>query len=157
MNTIQQLIVASLVAFAGIAVAQESTSNNVDVGDELPPHVRTLLIQEMQAVLTATQTVMEGIVKGQHEIVAEQAEGIHNSIILKQKMTPADREAFKAVVPDAFVQRDRAFHQLSADLAKAARAEDQVQERVLFGQMVEACAGCHSEYARGRFSGLKTE
>lgn len=150
MNTIQQFIAGCLMAFVGIAAAQEAAP--VNVGDKLPPNVRALLIQEMQAVLTASQTILEGIVKGQHELVAEKAEGIHNSFILKQKMTPEDRKALMAAVPSAFVQRDRAFHKLSADLAVAARAENQAQERELFGQMVEACTGCHSKYAGGRFS-----
>ncbi len=153
MNTIQQFIAACLMAFVGIAAAQEATP--VNVGDKLPANVRALLIQEMQAVLTASQAILEGIVKGQHKLVAEKAEGIHNSFILKQKMTPEDRKALMAAVPSAFVQQDRAFHKLSADLAAAARAEDQAQERALFGQMVEACSGCHSRYAGGRFSGLK--
>jgi len=154
MNTIQQLIAAGLMAFAGIAVVQGAAP--VNVGDKLPPNVRALLIQEMQAVLTATQAILEGIVKGQHDLVAEKAEGIHNSFILKQEMTPEDRKALMAAVPDAFVQRDRAFHKLGAELAAAARAGDQAQEQALFGQMLEACTGCHSRYAGGRFPGLKS-
>lgn len=153
MKTIQQLIVAFLmIAFAGIAVAQDAAP--VNVADKLPPNVRTLLIQEMQAVLTATQTILEGIIKGQHDLVAEKAEGIHNSFILKQKMTSEDRKALKAAVPEAFLQLDRTFHKLSADLATAARAGDQAQEQDLFGQMMESCTGCHSRYAGKRFSGL---
>ena len=131
--------------------------NMHNVGDKLPTNVRVLLIQEMQAVLTATQTILEGIVKGQHELVAEKAQGIHDSFILKQKMTPEDRKALMAAVPDDFVQRDRAFHELSADLVEAAQSADQARERVLFGKMVEACVGCHSRYADGRFAGLKAE
>lgn len=138
----------------------DSTTSSVleesqNVGDKLPPNVRVLLIQEMQAVLTASQTILEGIVKGEHDLVAEKAEDIHNSFILKQQMTSEDREAFKAAVPEAFVQRDRAFHKLTADLAVAAQAGDQVQEEALFVQMVESCIKCHSMYAGKRFSGLK--
>lgn len=153
MKTIHKFIAAFLmVTFAGIAVAQDAAP--VNVADKLPPNVRTLLIQEMQAVLTATQTILEGIVKGQHDLVAEKAEGIHNSFILKQKMTSEDRRALMAAVPEAFLQLDRTFHKLSADLATAARAGDQAQEQVLFGQMMETCTECHSRYAEGRFSGL---
>ena len=153
MNTIQRFIAACLMTFVGIAAAQGAAP--INVGDKLSPNVRSLLIKEMQAVLTASQTILEGIVKGQHELVAKNAEGIHNSFILKQKMTPEDRKALMAAVPSAFLQLDRAFHKLSADLAVAARTEDQAQERALFGQMVEACTGCHSSYAGERFSGLK--
>jgi len=85
MNTLRQLIAGGLMAFTGIAAAQDAAP--VNVGDKLPTNVRVLLIQEMQAVLTATQTILEGIVKGQHELVAEKAQGIHDSFILKQKMT----------------------------------------------------------------------
>ena len=154
MQTLQRLIAVWLIAFTGIAMAQDSVP--VNVGDKLPSNVRALLIQEMQAVLTASQAIMAGIVKGQHQLVAEKADAIHNSFILKQEMTPEDRKALIAAVPAAFVQRDQAFHKLSADLAAAARAEDQAQERALFGQMVEACTGCHSRYAGARFPGLKS-
>lgn len=153
MKTIQKLLAAVLmIAIAGIATAQDAAP--VNVADKLPPNVRALLIQEMQAVLTATQSILEGIVKGQHDLVAEKAEGIHNSFILKQKMTSEDRKSLKAAVPEAFLQLDRIFHNLSADLAKVARAGDQVQEQILFGQMVETCTEYHSRYAGRRFSGL---
>lgn len=155
MKPMQQLIAVGLMAFASIATAQKAAP--VNVGDELPDNVRALLVQEMQAILTATQAIVEGIVKGQHELVAEKAEAIHNSFILKQKMTADDRKALMAAVPQSFVQRDRAFHQLSAELAEAARAADQPSERELFGKMMEACVGCHSSYASGRFTGLQAE
>ncbi|MDZ7825810.1 MAG: cytochrome c [Gammaproteobacteria bacterium] len=88
---------------------------------------------------------------------ANRAQAIHDSFILKQEMTPEDRKALVAAVPEAFVQRDRAFHQLSAELAEAARAADPARERALFGEMVDACAGCHARYAGGRFPGLKAD
>jgi hypothetical protein len=63
----------------------------------------------------------------------------------------------QGIVPVAFLQRDRAFHELIADLIEAAKAADQARELVLLGKVMEACVGCHTRYAGGRFSGLKAE
>ncbi|EAZ99832.1 hypothetical protein [Marinobacter sp. ELB17] len=65
---------------------------------------------------------MVGIVKGQRELVAEKAQGSHSIFILKQKMTPEDRKALMAAIPNAFLQRDRAFHEISADLVDRSNA-----------------------------------
>ena len=56
------------------------------------------------------------------KLVAEKAQGIHDSFILKQKMTSEDRKALMAAVPNAFVQRDRAFHEISANLVDRSNA-----------------------------------
>ena len=157
------------VATAGPAVAGEGTESAASstdsatgsaaatdpVGPKLPDRVRGLLRQEMIAILNASQSILDALVRGQHERVAQEAQAIHDSFILKQEMTKADRKALMDAVPKAFVQRDRAFHALTGKLARAARERNAERERELFGRMIDACAECHARYAGDRFPGLR--
>ena len=138
-----------VLAIAGPAGAAEP------VGPKLPDRVRGLLLQEMNAILGASQTILDAIVRGDHERVADRARAIHDSFILKQEMTAADRRALKKAVPRDFIRRDRAFHELTGELAAAARERDGARERELFARMIDACTGCHARYAGDRFSGLE--
>jgi len=124
------------------------------VGPKLPTKVRGLLLQEMNAILEATHDILDALVRGQDEVVAEKAQAIHDSFILKQEMTAADRRALKQAVPAAFVERDKAFHELTAELAAAARDGDRARQQRLFGEMTEACTACHARYAPNRFPAL---
>lgn len=87
--------------------------------------------------------------------VAGKAEAIHDSFILKQKMTESDRKALKKAAPGEFVQRDRALHELTGELAAAGREGDGARQRKLFGEMIDACTVCHARYAHDRFPGLR--
>lgn len=151
-TTVAFLVAALLLAGAGVAPAQESPE---PVGPKLPDRVRGLLLQEMNAILDASESILDALVRGQHDVVAERAQAIHDSFILEQEMTEADRKALKAAVPTSFVQRDRAFHELTGQLAEAARERDSARQRELFGEMVDACAACHARYAGDRFPGLR--
>lgn len=124
------------------------------VGEDLPPKVKGLLLEEMNAILAASQTILDALTRGRDETVAKEARAIHDSFIMKQKMTPEDKKGLLAAVPEAFVERDKAFHQLSADLAEAAREGDKSRQQKLFNRMVAACTECHAEHAVDRFPGL---
>lgn len=124
------------------------------VGPLLPPNVRAMLLEEMAAVLGATQMILDALVRGEDATVAEEAQAIHDSFILEQQMTDADMQALLAAAPPEFVELDGAFHQLAADLAEAARAGEQARQRGLFGEMVEACAVCHARFAANLFPGF---
>lgn len=145
------LFLASIPAFGTLAAEAPSASA---VGASLPPEVRALLIQEMNAILAASQDILDALVRGEDALVAERAQAIHDRFIMHEQMTAADREALHHAVPDAFLERDRAFHALSAQLAEAARAGDEDRQRRLFSEMIEACTGCHSRYASDRFPGF---
>lgn len=139
-----------------VAESTEKQQVNINVGAQLPPKVRGLLIQEMQAILGATQAIQAAIVQGDHETVASKAQAIHDSFIMDQQMTAADKQALLAAVPDAFLERDKAFHELSAQLAQAGRDRDTTRELQQFSEIVDGCVGCHTRYATARFPGLQT-
>lgn len=126
-----------------------------NVGPELPARLRGLLVQEMNAIAEASRELQGALIRGDSETVATRAQKIHDSFILDQKMTPADKKALVKAVPKAFVQRDKAFHKLTGRLAEAARQNHQDRQEKLFTRMVRACRGCHERHARGRFPGLQ--
>jgi len=138
-------------------VAAQPPADERAVGLSLPPSLRALLIQEMIEILDASGNILDALVRGEDERVAQNAQAIHDSFILEQGMTDADHAALHAALPHAFIQRDEAFHELSADLAAAAREADRPRQRELFAQMVEACVDCHSAHATNRFPAFAEE
>ncbi len=144
----------SLIALLVGAPASGQESNDKAVALALPTHLRVLLIEEMQAVLQASSTILDALVRGQDELVAKNAQAIHDSFIMAKKMTQTDREALHSAVPHSFAERDASFHELSARLAEAARARDRPRQRELFAEMVTACVECHAAHATNRFPEL---
>ncbi|WP_347331428.1 cytochrome c [Marinimicrobium locisalis] len=149
MKLLRAMIIIAL-SFQPVTSMAEQTSGT-NVGADLPPKVRTLLLQEMTIILETTKDILEAMVRGQNEVVAKKAQAIHDSFIMKQEMTAADKKALKASVPNEFLERDQAFHQLAARLAEAARKEDNAAQNQLFSEMINACAECHSKHAMGQF------
>lgn len=129
----------------GDAAAQEP------VYPKLTPKLQDLLRREMISVEEASQQILSALVAGDDQRVAELAQQIHDSFILQQEMTPEDRKDLMAAVPEEFVQMDRRFHKLSADLARAAEDANMELQHERFGRMLEACTACHSRYATDRF------
>lgn len=127
-----------------------------DIGSNLPGDVRVLLIQEMIAILGSTQTIIDAMVRGEDEIVAREAQRIHDSFILAQELTEEQNEALLNTASEEFLNKDEAFHAMSATLAEAARAGDKVRQQETFSQMLEACVVCHTEHAARRFPGFQT-
>lgn len=159
------LAVASmLVLFSpGLARAEEPPSSSAEpdassvssVGSELPPEIRALLVEEMNAVLAATQRILDALVRGRDSVVAENAQAIHDSFILEQKMTAEDRRTLREALPEAFIERDQAFHEISSELAAAAREGETAEQLRLFDEMTDACVECHSRHATDRFPDLR--
>lgn len=125
-----------------------------DVTAELPPEVRSLLQKEMVEIDAAMQVIHGAIVRGEHEVVEKQGKAIHDSFILQQSITPEQRTALKAAVPDGFLQLDQGFHALAARLSDSGGRKDTAAQLQLFGQLTQACVSCHSRYVSERFDGF---
>lgn len=121
------------------------------VGSHMPERVRGLLTREMMALQAAMNAILDALIRGNDDVVAVQAQAVQDSFILKQEMTPEDRKGLMASVPESFVTRDRAFHALGGRLAEAARDGDQEAQLRLYGDLVTACAECHSVHAQDKF------
>ncbi len=146
MNRIMMFIL--LVTVTGI---QAETKPEKAIGSQLPDAIRSLLIEEMQAINTGMSKILTGLVSADYELVAQQAQAIHDSFIMAQKMTDEQRQVLKKTLPTAFIEKDKAFHQLSAQLAEAARAGNSQQQLQYFQSMQSACVACHQQHATDRF------
>lgn len=121
------------------------------VGPKLPPGLRGLLVQEMQAVDAAAERIRHALVRADLPTVAREAQAIHDSFILKQEMTAEQRRVLMQTAPQAFIEMDRAFHQTAAELADYARTARLDETATTFGGMLQQCAACHVTYAPDRF------
>lgn len=126
-----------------------------DVTPELNPKLRGLLQKEMVGIEAAMKEVYSAIIRGNHEVVQEKGQAIHDSFILAQELTDEDRKALKAAVPKGFLKLDQAFHKQAAKLAESGQQQKTRQQKKLFDQMTESCVACHTQYVDERFSGLK--
>ncbi len=147
--------ICSLSIVTAFAIAQPQADDRA-VGLALPPSLRALLIEEMLAIHGASGQILDALVRGDDQRVADNAQAIHDSFILEQRMTEADHEALHAV-SQPFLNRDEAFHELSAELAEAARQRNRPRQRELFAQMIAACVDCHAAHATNRFPDLASE
>ncbi len=108
-------------------------------------------------MLGATHDILGALVIGDHATVAERAQQIHDSFILQQSLSEQDRQDLMAAVPPEFVERDRALHETSAELAEAARAGEVERAVTTFTRLTEACVACHGRFATDRFPDLAAE
>ncbi|MDA3857032.1 MAG: cytochrome c [Roseovarius sp.] len=144
------LVMGVVFASGGSVTAQEVNP----VSPELTPKLRDLLRKEMLSVEEASKQILSALIAGDDARVADLAQQIHDSFILQQSMTPQDKQDLMSVVSKDFVTRDRAFHQLAASLAEAARDGNRTRQHEQFGQMIDACTACHALYATDRFPKL---
>lgn len=144
------LVMGVVFASGGSVTAQEVNP----VSPELTPKLRDLLRKEMLSVEEASKQILSALIAGDDARVADLAQQIHDSFILQQSMTPQDKQDLMSVVSKDFVMRDRAFHQLAASLAEAARDGNRTRQHEQFGQMIDACTACHALYATDRFPKL---
>lgn len=158
------LAAGALAGTAGLAQAHELHSASpasgtapdrpLNLASKLTPRLQDLLRQEMRAIEQASQQMLSALVAGDDARVAQLARQIHDSFILDQAMTAADKEALETAAPAGFITRDEAFHELAGSLAESARAGDRHRQQQQFGQMIEACSACHARYATDRFPQL---
>lgn len=154
MKMITTALAATCLTLGVLSTATAEQNTGVNVGAELPPNIRALLIEEMLGIDEASKKIHSALVQGQHEIVAEQAQKIHDSFIMDQQMTEEDKQILHDTVPEGFLALDQSFHKLSSDLADAARQEDTGAQLEQFSKLTESCVGCHNQYATERFPGL---
>lgn len=137
-------------ALGGFALAQVAEP----ISPKLTPKLQGLLRAEMLSINDASQAILAALVVGDDERVATLAQQIHDSFILRQSMTAEDKAYLMAVAPEDFVQMDRGLHEISAELAQAARVRDRPLQRERFGRMIESCSACHARFATDRFPNL---
>ena len=144
--------ISALLAMAAILMTTSVQAE--DVTSKLNPKLRGLLQQEMIGVETAMKQVYSAIIRGNHEVVQDKGQAIHDSFILEQELTAQDRKDLKAAVPKPFLKLDQTFHRQAEKLAEAGREKNTRKQKQLFDRMTNSCVSCHSRFVNERFSGL---
>lgn len=144
----RKLLFALLLVFTFSSCAPKPSSE--PVAPKLTPKIQELLRTEMISINGASQQIHAALLAGDDERVAALAQQIHDSFIMKQSMTAEDKAQLMAIAPKGFIQMDKEFHEISAELARAARAGDKPLQQQQFSRMIEACSTCHTQYGTDR-------
>lgn len=122
---------------------------------KLSPRLRQLLIKEMLALQKGMKLLVAAIISGNWDKASDIGSKIHDSYILKQKLTKAQAEELHRTLPVSFQEMDQALHQYAAKLAQAAKNKNAELTVFYFYKMTDACLGCHTRYATHRFPHLR--
>jgi hypothetical protein len=157
---LQRIVTLLLIAMGsgltvGLLNAKQPPDNKPLLSDV--PHLQNLLREEMRAVLPAMNRIISALPTGDWQTVATTAGAIHNSFIMQQKMTTADRKLLRARLPAEFVRLDQAFHQQANRLQQAAIQHDAELSVFYVSKMLGSCMQCHQRFATSRFPALKSK
>jgi len=100
-------------------------------------------------------SIFSSMISGNYEDIAQKAEKIQNSFILKQKLTPSQQKELQTKLPKAFIELDQSFHSDAGELVNAAEFADKELVDKYFFKMTKTCVQCHSTYALNRFSNFE--
>ena len=151
---VQGLVIASVLAVANLALAQDHATPEVPVLPLSAKH-RAALIAEMAGVKEGVAELSGLIAMGEWKAAAERAERIRDSYIMKQKLTSDELEELERALPADFIEIDSQFHRHADGLAHAALEHNYELEVFYFSKMMEGCGACHARYATDIFKGYK--
>lgn len=147
-------IFLKIFAFASILTLLSTSvyANEPEKGvQELSGSLRALLSQEMISVEGAMKTLYSDLIAGEYDKVSKTATKIHDSFILKQKLTKSQKQELESKLPPEFIAMDRAFHKQASMLAHAADNKNMELSNFYVYKMTESCTSCHSTYAKNKF------
>lgn len=121
---------------------------------DLPERFRALIRSEMVQIEAAMQEELRHLARAEGTEGAAVARQIHESFVMKQQLTPEDREQLRTLLPPDFVALDQGFHQKAAEMADAFDRGDFPAAADLYGELTRACVRCHGRFAAERFAGL---
>jgi hypothetical protein len=121
------------------------------IGPKLTNRLQQLLSEEMQMIRQASRHIMDGLISGDHALVASMAKQIENGFILDKELTDQDKADLMAAAPQEFLEMDGRFHELAGKLSHAGQAEDRELQLFYFNQMMDGCMACHGRFATNKF------
>ena len=145
---------ASMITLLSTSIYAEEQKKGVEA---LSPNLRTLLNQEMISVEGAMKSIFTDLIAGNYEKVSENATKIHNSFILKQKLTKEQGKELRAKLSPEFVEMDGAFHKQASMLSHAADMKNSELAHFYVYKMIESCTKCHSNFAQHKFPAFATK
>lgn len=140
-------IVLSTLLMVSIVSAEVPKKGVTALGDD----TRALLVEEMLHIEKGMQEIFSYMVKGDYESIVPIASDIHDSFILKKKLTKAQAQDLKEHLPMEFIKLDGSFHELAGKLTNAAEFAEKEKVLETFSDMSKKCVKCHSTYATHRF------
>lgn len=137
---------------------KQPENHNTEKGFELllSHDLSVLLNQEMNEIESGMTKIIPAISAGNWGTITHIAKKIKNSFILKQKITPQQKEELHSSLPKEFIAMDRSFHSTAGKLAHAALDHDGELVNFYFYKLHEKCTKCHSKYASERFPNFKS-
>ena len=118
--------------------------------ERLSPELRSLLSKEMLAIQEGMMAIVPAYSSGNNDEIETIARQIKNSFIIKRSLTAAQKQELLQL-PPAFLTLDRQFHYNAGMLEDAASKNKPELIGFYITQLSEACAGCHSQFARHKF------
>ncbi len=120
----------------------------------LSPELRQLLVAEMLAVRDGMMSLIPAISSGNWQAIAEIGRKLHDSYIMKQKLSKSQIEELHHSLPVGFLALDHSFNHSAGMLAHAAEEKNTDVVNFYFFKLNEACVSCHSKFAAHRFPGF---
>ena len=138
--------------------AKQPENHNTENGFELhlSHDLSVLLNREMNKIESGMTKIIPAISAGNWDTITNIAKKIKDSFILKQKITPQQKEELHSSLPKEFIAMDRGFHSTAGKLAHAALDHDGELVNFYFYKLHEKCAMCHAQYASERFPNFKS-
>ncbi len=109
---------------------------------------------EMLAVQDGMKSLIPAISSGNWQAIADTARVIHDSYIMKLRLSKSQVEELHRSLPVGFLELDHSFHHSAGMLAHAAEQKNADVVNFYFFKLNEACVSCHSKFAAHRFPGL---
>ena len=113
-----------------------------------------LLTKEMLALQQGMTAIIPAYISGNWSEIADIANKMQNSYILKQNLTKQQIHELHNVLSESFIQLDQEFHYLSGMLHHVAKKENAELVGFYFSKMTETCVRCHTQHATHKFPSL---
>ena len=144
-----------------LALAEDDAHNRESYGFNqeirFSPELKQLLIEEMVAIQEGMMALIPAISSGDWRAIVEIGTKLHDSYIMKQKLSKSQIEEFHHSLPTAFQELDHSFHHSAGMLAHAAETKNADVVNFYFFKLTETCVSCHSRFATHRFPGFVSD
>ena len=157
-HKLSRLLIAICLFVPLQALAEDIAPHGSDASSNqalrLSPELREILVAEMLAVQDGMKSLIPAISSGNWHAIAEIGRKIHDSYIMKQKLSKSQVEELHRSLPVGFLELDHSFHHFAGMLAHAAEQKNADVVNFYFFKLNEACVTCHAKFAAHRFPGF---
>ena len=124
--------------------------------EALSQDLRSLLIEEMQALQTGMMSIIPEYVSGNWSAIENTANKMNESYILKQNLSESQMHELHSVLPQEFIEKDQRFHYLAGMLEHAAENKKPELINFYFSELTRSCVSCHTQFAIHKFPALNS-